>query len=128
LVFAPRAEPETHLGRHSLADLFCDTLPCCAHTTASDALWAGLPLITIPGTSFAGRVSASLLKALDLPELIATTLVEYETLALKLARDTPALVAIRNKLSEHRKTHLPFDTARFTRNLESAYRSIWLQR
>jgi predicted O-linked N-acetylglucosamine transferase (SPINDLY family) len=128
LVFAPRADPESHLGRHSLADLFLDTLPCCAHTTASDALWAGLPLITVPGTSFAGRVSASLLKALDLPELIARTFVEYEALVLKLARDTAALAAIRSKLAEHRKTHLPFDTARFTRNLESAYRSIWLQR
>jgi protein O-GlcNAc transferase len=128
LVFTPRTDPESHLGRHALADLFLDTLPCCAHTTASDALWAGLPLITVPGTTFAGRVSASLLTALDLPELIATTFVEYEDLALKFAGDPAALGAIRDKLAAHRATHIVFDAPRFTRNLESAYRAIWEKR
>ena len=128
LVFAPRADPEKHLGRHALADLFLDTLPCCAHTTASDALWSGLPLITVPGTTFAGRVSAGLLTALELPELIAATLSDYEDLAMKLARDPAALSAIRHKLAANRTTHLPFDTARFTRNLEQAFREIWNDR
>jgi protein O-GlcNAc transferase len=128
LVFAPRADPAKHLGRHALADLFLDTLPCCAHTTASDALWAGLPLITVPGTSFAGRVSASLLTALELPELIAATFAEYEEVALKLGRHPAALSEIRHKLAENRSTHLPFDTARFTRNMEEAFREIWKQR
>jgi predicted O-linked N-acetylglucosamine transferase (SPINDLY family) len=125
LVFAPRIDPEKHLGRHELADLFLDTLPCCAHTTASDALWAGLPLITVPGSSFAGRVSASLLTALELPELIAATFPEYEDFARKLAHDRAALSAIREKLAANRKTHLPFDTARFTRNMEQAFREMW---
>ena len=128
LVFAPRADPESHLARHVLADLFLDTLPCCAHTTASDALWAGLPLLTVAGTSFAGRVSASLLTALELPELVVSTLSEYEDLALNYARNPPALAAIRDRLVTHRKTHLPFDSLRFTRNLEQAFRAIWEQR
>jgi predicted O-linked N-acetylglucosamine transferase (SPINDLY family) len=124
LVFAPRINPEKHLGRHALADLFLDTLPCCAHTTASDALWAGLPLLTVPGATFAGRVSASLLTALELPELIAATFPEYEELALKFAHDPAALAVIRHRLAENLATHLPFDTARFTRNLEQKFREI----
>jgi len=120
LVFASRTTPDEHFARHRLADLFLDTLPYNAHTTASDALWMGLPLITTPGVSFPARVAASILKAANLPELIAPGLVEYEKLALKLARDRQVLAAIREKLAA--KDTMPlFDTARFTRNLEAAY-------
>ena len=87
LIFAPRRPVEEHLARHRLADLFLDTLPCNAHTTASDALWAGLPVLTCTGDTFAGRVAASLLSAVGLPELITDSLPSYEALAMKLARD-----------------------------------------
>src|SRR6185295_12613904 len=95
LVFAQRTTPAEHLARIHLADLFLDTLPYNAHTTASDALWAGVPLVTYPGATFPGRVAASLLKAAQLPDLIAQSLNDYETLALKLARDRDALAAVR---------------------------------
>src|SRR5581483_2897691 len=120
LIFAARTTPEQHLARQQLADLFLDTLPYTAHTTASDALWAGLPLITLPGNSFPARVAASILHAANLPELIVPDLAAYENLALKLARDPAALKAVREKLTD--KSAMPlFDTARFTRNLEAAY-------
>jgi len=120
LVFASRTTPDKHFARHRLADLFLDTLPYNAHTTASDALWMSLPVITTPGTAFPARVAASILKAANLPELIAPDLAEYENLALRLARDKHALAAIREKLAA--KDHMPlFDTTRFTRNLEAAY-------
>ena len=120
LIFATRTTPEQHLARQQLADLFLDTLPYNAHTTASDALWAGLPLITLPGQSFPARVAASILQAANLPELIVSDLAAYESLALKLARDPAALKRIREKLTG--KSAMPlFDTARFTRNLEAAY-------
>jgi predicted O-linked N-acetylglucosamine transferase (SPINDLY family) len=125
LVFAPRVTPPEHLERVRLADLFLDTLPYNAHTTASDALWVGLPLVTSPGTTFPGRVAASLLSAAGLPELIAATLADYEALALKLARDGQALAAIKAKLARNRHTCALFDTARFTRHLESAYVGMW---
>ena len=125
LVFARRCPPADHLARQRLADLFLDTLPYNAHTTCSDALWAGLPVLTVPGGCFAGRVAASLLSAHGVPELIARSLQEYEALALKLARDRSALTAIREKVARHRNTHPLFDTARFTRNLEAAYVSMW---
>ena len=86
LVFAARVAPAEHLARHRLADLFLDTLPYNAHTTASDALWAGLPVLTCAGHTFAGRVAGSLLRAVGLPELVTHSLHDYETLALKLAR------------------------------------------
>jgi predicted O-linked N-acetylglucosamine transferase (SPINDLY family) len=121
LIFAGRTTPEKHLARQQLADLFLDTLPYNAHTTASDAVWMGLPLITIPGKSFPARVAASILKAADVPELIAADLTEYETLALKLARDPHLLAAIRQKLMSGRDRMALFDTARFTRHLEAAY-------
>jgi len=120
LIFAGRTTPEQHLARQQLADLFLDTLPYNAHTTASDALWAGLPLITLPGQSFPARVAASILQAANLPELIVPDLAAYESLALKLARDPAALKAIREKLADRSAMPL-FDTARFTRNLEAAY-------
>ncbi|HKU45624.1 MAG TPA: hypothetical protein VJQ58_01995, partial [Burkholderiales bacterium] len=124
LVFAARMSHWDHLARHRLADLFLDTLPYNAHTTASDALWAGLPLVTCAGTTFAGRVGASLLQAVGLPELVTRNLVEYEALALRLTNRTE-LNAVRGKLARNRLTEPLFDTARFTRNLESAYRRMW---
>src|SRR5882762_7180316 len=125
LVFAPyRASIDEHLARSSLADLFLDTLPCNAHTTASDALWVGLPVVTVRGTTFAGRVAASLLQAIGLAELIADSLAEYEALALKLARNGDALVRIKRKLTQNRDTHPLFDTARFTRNFERAFTAM----
>jgi protein O-GlcNAc transferase len=121
LVFAPRALPEDHLARQRLADLFLDTLPYNAHTTASDAIWVGLPLVTTPGKTFAARVAASLLKAAGLPELVAPTLADYEALALNLARDTSALAAIKAKLVRNRDSCALFDTASITRQLEAAF-------
>ena len=120
LIFAPHIKLSEHLARHRLADLFLDTLPYGAHTTASDALWAGLPVLTCMGTTFAGRVAASLLHAVGMPELITGTLEDYATSALKLARDAAELAAIRTKLARNRDTFPLFDTARFTRNFEAA--------
>ena len=126
LVFASYVQrDEDHLARMKLADLFLDTLPYNAHATASDALWAGVPVITVPGTSFPGRVAASLLKAIGMPETIAPSLEAYESLALELARNPAALAAARSKLARHRGIHPLFDTARFTRDLESAYSTMW---
>ncbi len=125
LVFATRVKLADHLARHRLADLFLDTLPCNAHTTASDALWAGLPVVTCLGATFAGRVAGSLLNAVGLPELIAHSLKEYEALALKLARDKKALAKIRSKLARNRKTCPLFDTDRFRRHIEAAYTTMW---
>jgi len=124
LIFAPRKSLEEHLARQSLADLFLDTLPCNAHTTASDALWAGLPVLTCIGTTFAGRVGASLLSAIGLPELITDSLAAYEALALSLAHDPAALAAVKAKLLKNRDSAPLFDTGRFTRNLEAAYISM----
>jgi protein O-GlcNAc transferase len=124
LCFAPRAQPSDHLARHRLADLFLDTLPYNAHTTASDALWAGLPVLTTMGTTFAGRVAGSLLHAVGLPELVTSSLADYEALALKLVRDRRALLALRAKLARNLGTHPLFDTARFTRALEAAYTTM----
>jgi predicted O-linked N-acetylglucosamine transferase (SPINDLY family) len=125
LVFARRCPPADHLARQRLADLFLDTLPYNAHTTCSDALWAGLPVLTVLGNCFAGRVAASLLSALGVPELITRSIEEYEALALKLTRDRAALAATREKIVRNRGTYPLFDTARFTRNLEAAYVTMW---
>jgi predicted O-linked N-acetylglucosamine transferase (SPINDLY family) len=125
LVFAARMLPPDHLARHRLADLFLDTLPCNAHTTASDALWAGLPLLTCRGNAFPGRVAASLLRAIGLPELITETLADYEALALRLAT-TPALLAdIKSRLARNRATHPLFDIDRYRRHIESAYVTMY---
>src|SRR6185369_14868449 len=97
------------LARHRLADLFLDTLPYNAHTTASDALWVGLPVVTCRGQAFAGRVAASLLNAVGLPELVTHGLADYEALALRLAADSTALKTIRDKLARNRDTHRLFD-------------------
>jgi predicted O-linked N-acetylglucosamine transferase (SPINDLY family) len=122
LIFAPRMESlADHLARYRQADLFLDTFYYNAHTTASDALWAGLPVLTCLGGTFAGRVAASLLKAIGLPELITHSHAEYENLALELSTRPEQLTAIRQKLAANRTTHPLFDTARFTRHLEAAY-------
>ncbi len=125
LVFAPRTGLAEHLARHRLADLFLDTLPCNAHTTASDALWAGLPVVTCQGRTFAGRVAGSLLTAVGLPELITRDLGEYEALALRLAREPEALSAVKAKLARNRDSCPLFDVERFRRHLEAAYETMW---
>ena len=125
LVFAPFVAMETHLDRLQLADLFLDSLPCNAHTTASDALWAGVPLLTCRGTNFSGRVATSLLNAMGLPELVTENLADYEALAVTLAADPALLGGIRQKLANNRQTTPLFDTDRFRQNLESAYAKMW---
>ncbi|MHB1204494.1 MAG: tetratricopeptide repeat protein [Rhodospirillaceae bacterium] len=125
LIFAPVAPPADHLARQKLADLFLDTLPCTAHTTASDALWVGLPLLTCVGETFAGRVAASLLSAAGLPEFITRSLAEYEALALKLAATPGALGQLKAKLAGTRMSCALFDTEKFCRNLEAAYLAMW---
>jgi predicted O-linked N-acetylglucosamine transferase (SPINDLY family) len=121
LVFASRLSLADHLARHAAADLFLDTFPCSAHTTASDALWAGLPLLTLAGESFASRVAASLLHAVDLAELVTTQQDAFESLAVELATNPERLAQIRQKLRAGRLTFPLFDTERLTRHLETAY-------
>jgi predicted O-linked N-acetylglucosamine transferase (SPINDLY family) len=126
LIFSERMPSlADHLARHQQADLFLDTFHYNAHTTASDALWAGLPVLTCLGETFAGRVAASLLQAVGLPELITRTPAEYEALALELATHPTRLTDIRSKLAANRLTYPLFDTARFTRDLEQAYVVMW---
>jgi protein O-GlcNAc transferase len=128
LVYAPRLpSAEDHLARYRLADLFLDTSPFNAHATASDALWAGVPVITCLGGTFAGRVAASLLTAIGASELITQTLDEYEALAVRLATTPPLLDELRCRLSRNRDTHPLFDTARYCRHLEAAYSTMWLK-
>lgn len=125
LVFAPRVPLPAHLARHRIADLFLDTLPCNAHTTASDALWAGLPVLTCIGETFAGRVASSLLHAINLPDLVTHSLGEYEALGLRLAGDPTQLAGLRLKLEANRHTSALFDMARFAHNLEAAFEHMW---
>jgi predicted O-linked N-acetylglucosamine transferase (SPINDLY family) len=121
LVFADRLPISEHLARHSQADLFLDTFPYNAHTTASDALWAGLPVLTMMGQSFASRVAASLLNVIGLPELITNTQEQYETLAVELAQSPLKLAEIKLKLANNRLITPLFDTPVFTKNIEAAY-------
>ncbi len=125
LIFANRMSslPE-HLARHRVAALFLDTRPYGAHATAIDALWAGLPVLTCVGETFAGRVAASLLKSIDLPELITSTAGQYEDLAVLLATNPRRLAEIKGKLSQNRLKTPLFDSASFTKHLETAYRMI----
>jgi predicted O-linked N-acetylglucosamine transferase (SPINDLY family) len=116
---------DEHLARLSLADLFLDTLPYNAHTTACDALWAGVPVVTAIGSTFAGRVAASLLCAIGMPEQVAQSLDDYEARALELARNPALLSAVKEKLARNRETQPLFDTAGFTRGLEAAYTAMW---
>jgi predicted O-linked N-acetylglucosamine transferase (SPINDLY family) len=129
VIFAPRVKQPEHMARHRLADLFLDTLPYNAHTTAEDCLWAGVPLVTCLGQNFYGRVAASTLHAMGVPELVTGNLAEYEKLALALAKDPPRLAALKKRLEDNRRSAPLFNTARFTRNMEKAYfmmRDVWL--
>jgi predicted O-linked N-acetylglucosamine transferase (SPINDLY family) len=125
LVFAPRLAQAEHLARHRQADLFVDTLPYNAHTTASDALWAGVPVVTCLGTTFAGRVAASLNGAIGLSELICNSLQDYEALALKIAAEPAFCASLKDKLAHNRDVCPLFDTKRFTRHVEAAYTTMW---
>ncbi|HJW02520.1 MAG TPA: tetratricopeptide repeat protein [Azospira sp.] len=125
LIFAEHMPLPDHLARHRAADLFIDTLPYNAHTTASDALWAGLPVLTCPGKSFASRVAASLLKAIGLPELIVASLDEYQALAIELATQPVLLADIKCKLENNRLTTPLFDSSLFTEHLEAACVSMY---
>jgi predicted O-linked N-acetylglucosamine transferase (SPINDLY family) len=124
LVFAPKMETSEHLARHKLADLFIDTLPYNAHTTASDALWAGLPVLTCMGESFASRVAASLLNAIEMPELITSSLQEYEELAIALGKDPQRIQALKQKLENNKLTTPLFDSSLFTKDIENLYIQI----
>jgi protein O-GlcNAc transferase len=125
LIFAARAPLAVHLARQSRADLFLDTLPCNAHTTASDALWAGLPVLTCSGHALAGRVAGSLLQAIGLPELVTDSLEAYERLAHELATSPKMLEDIKVRLGRNRSRFPLFDTERFRRHIESAYLTMW---
>ncbi|MDP3011048.1 MAG: tetratricopeptide repeat protein [Methylococcales bacterium] len=125
LCFAKRMTLAEHLARQRIADLFLDTSPCNAHTTASDALWAGLPVLTCIGDTFAGRVAASLLTAIGLPELITDTLEDYEALAIQLATHPKQLAALKQKLADNRLRYPLFDTALFTQHIEAAYQLMF---
>lgn len=125
IVFAPIVPADEHLARHQLADLYLDTLPYNAHTSTSDALWAGLPVLTCLGTAFAGRVAASLLNAVGLPELVTRSLDEYEGLALRIAHDSELRAALKSKLATHRSTWPLFDTVGMTRQIEKAFNEMW---
>ena len=124
LIFAPKLPAGQHLARHQVADLFLDTLPYNAHTTCSDALWAGLPVVTCYGKAFQSRVAASLLKAVDLQELVATRLGDYEAKALELATNPALLQATREKLRRNRTTTPLYDSERFAKNIEAAYEAM----
>lgn len=121
LVFAGNAPLDVHLARHRLADLFLDTLPYNAHATAADALWAGLPVLTCKGQAFAGRVAASLLHAVGLPELVTENLADYESRALALAHDPAGLQTLKEKLAHNLSTAPLFDADRFRQGIEAAY-------
>jgi protein O-GlcNAc transferase len=126
LIFAPRlASTADHLARHRQADLFLDTTPYNAHSTAVDALWAGLPVLTVRGSAFPGRVAASLLDSLGLSELVANSLEGYETAALKLARNRAELQALKARLAQGRASGPTFNTERSARHIEAAYASMY---
>ena len=128
LVFAERTTTlADHLARHKLADLFLDTSPYNAHTTASDALWAGVPVLTCQARTFSGRVASSLLTALGLTELIVDTLEEYESLALQLAENPDKIGSIKKKLRENVQGFPLFNTPRYLLQLEAAYTKMWQQ-
>ena len=125
LIFAPVLPPDRHMARLGLADLFLDTLPYNAHTTAGDALWAGVPVLTCPGQTFAGRVASSLLHAVDLPDLIAPDLERYGGMAVSLGKDLERLQALKTHLTQGRDGFALFDTPRFAHALEAAYAGMW---
>ena len=125
IVFAQRMALSDHLARHRLADLFLDTLPYNAHTTASDSLKAGVPVLTRVGEAFAGRVAASILNAVGLPELVVETPQAYEELAIELATHPKKLIEIKKQLADNISTKPFFDTQRYTRNIETAYMTMY---
>jgi protein O-GlcNAc transferase len=126
VIFAPRtARLEDHFARLRLAGLFLDTRPYNAHTTASDALWAGLPVVTCRGETFAARVAASLLHTIGLPELVTTSLEDYEALALRLATDAPLLAAFKARLERNLPSTPLFNGDRFRRHIEAAFTTMW---
>ncbi|SMH41111.1 O-linked N-acetylglucosamine transferase, SPINDLY family protein [Azospirillum agricola] len=125
LIFAPKKPLSEHLARYRVADLFVDTFPYTGHTTTSDALWAGLPVVTLKGETFASRVAASLLTAAEMAELVTGSLAEYEELAFRLAGDPERLASLRRRLSDTRMTMPLFDSRRFTRHIERAYAMMW---
>lgn len=124
IVFAKRIKLQEHLSRHSLADLFLDTFPYNAHTTASDSLWSGLPVLTYQGDSFASRVSSSLLSAIELPELIAKNQAEYFSLAVALGKDTLKMKSLKDKLIKNIVNTNLFNTPLFTKNLEKSFQKM----
>jgi predicted O-linked N-acetylglucosamine transferase (SPINDLY family) len=125
LIFSPKVAVGEHLARHRLADIALDTLPCNAHTTASDALQAGVPIVTCVGQSFPGRVAASLLHSVGVTELVTETIASYEAIALKLAKDPGYLMLLKEKIARGLQQGPLLDTDRFRQNLESAYKTMW---
>jgi predicted O-linked N-acetylglucosamine transferase (SPINDLY family) len=125
VLFAPHIPLSQHLARYRHADLFLDTVPCNAHTTASDALWMGVPVLTLTGRTFAGRVATSLLHGVDLAELCAASIEAYRAKALQLASTPAELARLKAHLERGRTQFTLFDTAGYCRHLESAYREIW---
>jgi predicted O-linked N-acetylglucosamine transferase (SPINDLY family) len=125
LIFADRLKRDEYLARYRIADLFLDTSPYNAGTTASDALWAGLPVLTFLGQSFSARMCGSLLNAIGLPELVASSQKEYEDLAISIGKDPVRIAVLKNKLVENRLTTPLFNTKLFTKNLESAYKKSY---
>jgi len=125
LIFAKRMDSSSHLARYQLADLFLDTFPCNAHTTASDSLWAGVPVLTIEGSAFSARVAASLLNAIGLPELVSPNQMAYEALAVKLATDPNMLNEIKIRLELNKSICPLFNTKLFTKHIEDAYMQMF---
>jgi predicted O-linked N-acetylglucosamine transferase (SPINDLY family) len=128
LIFAPRVGLAEHLARHAHADLFVDTLPYNAGTTANDALFMGVPVLTCSGETMASRIAGSQLHAIGLPELVTESLAEYEALALRLAREPASLTGLRTKLAANRLSHPLFDMARYTQDFEALLLRTWDER
>lgn len=124
LIFAPRRPLDEHLGRLQQASIALDTAPYGSHTTGSDTLWVGVPLVTTPGDTFASRVAASLVAAAGVPELIAQTMDDYVELAVRLGTHPEELSALRQRIRDQRMSCPLFDSSRFTRSLEAAYDQI----
>jgi predicted O-linked N-acetylglucosamine transferase (SPINDLY family) len=125
IVFARRLPLPEHLSRLRLGDLFLDTLPYNAHTTASDALWAGVPVLTCRGATFAGRVADSLLRAVGLADFVTSSLGDYEAAAVRYGHHPAELAEIKQRLLRNRETCPLFDTPRYARHIEAAYREMW---
>ena len=128
LIFGEKLPNADHLARQRCADLFLDTFNVNAHTTANDALWTGLPVLTKIGSGFASRVAASLLHAIGLPDLVTETAEEYERLALALAREPQRLAAVKARLARNLRTAPLFDSARYTRDIERVFEQIHAER